>query len=54
MSVTKQEVKTAPTQPLPPTDQIPDGGYGWVCVICIFLNNAHHWGIASVSGITQL
>lgn len=27
----------------------PDGGYGWVCVVCTFLINAHTWGINSVS-----
>src|SRR5699024_3731137 len=26
-----------------------DGGYGWVIVLAIFWNNAHHWGILSVS-----
>ncbi|KAH8821875.1 MFS transporter [Xylogone sp. PMI_703] len=25
----------------------PDGGYGWVCVACVFWNNAHQWGIAA-------
>ena len=23
----------------------PDGGYGWVCVMCVFLINAHTWGL---------
>lgn len=27
----------------------PDGGYGWVCVACVFWINAHTWGINSVS-----
>lgn len=26
----------------------PDGGYGWVCVACVFWINAHTWGINSV------
>jgi hypothetical protein len=28
---------------------VPDGGYGWVCVACVFWINAHTWGINSVS-----
>ncbi|KAL4977219.1 hypothetical protein BDW66DRAFT_159062 [Aspergillus desertorum] len=28
----------------------PDGGYGWVMVLAIFWNNAHHWGILSSYG----
>ena len=23
----------------------PDGGYGWICVACVFLVNAHTWGL---------
>ena len=26
----------------------PNGGYGWVCVTCVALVNAHTWGINSV------
>ena len=26
----------------------PDGGYGWICTLCVFLINAHTWGINSV------
>lgn len=29
-------------------DVPPDGGYGWVCVVCVFLINAHTWGVNSV------
>lgn len=28
----------------------PNGGYGWVCVVCVFLINAHTWGLNFVSG----
>lgn len=30
-------------------DVPPDGGYGWVCTLCVFLINAHTWGVNSVS-----
>jgi hypothetical protein len=30
-------------------DVPPDGGYGWVCVACVFWINAHTWGLNSVS-----
>lgn len=23
----------------------PNGGYGWICVVCVFLINAHTWGV---------
>lgn len=28
---------------------VPEGGYGWVCVVCVFLVNACTWGVAAVS-----
>lgn len=28
-----------------------EGGYGWVCVMCTFLINAHTWGINSAYGV---
>ncbi|KAI9644659.1 hypothetical protein NHQ30_006683 [Ciborinia camelliae] len=34
---------------LKPIDVPPDGGYGWVCVACVFLINMHTWGVNSVS-----
>lgn len=52
----KQEHKLHP-QTAPPDetedekykrDLPPDGGYGWVCVACVFWINAHTWGINSV------
>jgi len=30
-------------------DMPPDGGYGWVCTACVFMINAHTWGINGVS-----
>lgn len=35
-------------------DAIPEGGYGWVCVVCISLINANTWGVNSVSYATLL
>ncbi|KAJ5138639.1 uncharacterized protein N7515_003487 [Penicillium bovifimosum] len=32
-------------------DVPPDGGYGWVCVACVFWINAHTWGINSSYGV---
>ena len=29
-------------------DVPPDGGYGWICVACVFLINTHTWGVNSV------
>lgn len=30
------------------TEELSNGGYGWVCVACSFLINAHTWGINAV------
>ncbi|KAL4788929.1 major facilitator superfamily domain-containing protein [Aspergillus venezuelensis] len=40
------------SQVTPSTPSSPaDGGYGWVMVLAIFWNNAHHWGILSSYGV---
>lgn len=31
------------------TDPPPDGGYGWVCVASVFINNGFTWGVSAVS-----
>lgn len=45
-------IESAPPPPLPPLpaqapldDPPPNGGYGWVCVACVAIMNAHTWGI---------
>lgn len=38
-----------PEQPTNSESEPPDGGYGWVVVAAVFWNNAHQWGIESVS-----
>ncbi|KAF2721907.1 MFS transporter, MCP family, solute carrier family 16, member 10 [Polychaeton citri CBS 116435] len=32
-------------------DVPPNGGYGWVCTLCVFLVNAHTWGVNSAWAI---
>ena len=35
-------------------DVPPNGGYGWVCVACVFWINAHTWGINSVRSLVDI
>ncbi|KAF2088466.1 major facilitator superfamily protein [Saccharata proteae CBS 121410] len=30
---------------------VPDGGYGWICVGCVFVLNAFTWGVAASYGV---
>jgi hypothetical protein len=43
-----EPVTMDPEQAQPPAPIEIDGGYGWICVVCVFLINAHTWGINSV------
>ncbi|RFU29296.1 hypothetical protein B7463_g7023, partial [Scytalidium lignicola] len=43
--------ETPAGETIAPEDTPPDGGYGWVCVACVFWNNAHHWGITSAYAV---
>ncbi|KAJ5953581.1 major facilitator superfamily domain-containing protein [Penicillium verhagenii] len=40
-----------PEHARPPAPIEIDGGYGWICVMCVFLINAHTWGINSSYGV---
>lgn len=31
-----------------------DGGYGWICVVAVFLINAHTWGVNIVWTLTPI
>ena len=43
-----EPVTSDPKQAQPPAPIETDGGYGWICVVCVFLVNAHNWGINGV------
>ena len=47
----KQDTEAQPVTNLenviPAVDVPPNGGYGWVCVVCVALINGHTWGINS-------
>ncbi|KAJ5725708.1 uncharacterized protein N7483_007065 [Penicillium malachiteum] len=49
-------VKPAPANESPnnvesASEEFHEGGYGWVCVACTFLINAHTWGINAAYGV---
>jgi hypothetical protein len=48
-STSSVDAEAIPQQDIKQADVPPDGGYGWVCVACVFLINAHTWGVNSVS-----
>jgi hypothetical protein len=54
-----QELADAASNDSPPPDAVavedvpPNGGYGWVCTACVFLINAHTWGLNSVSAARE-
>jgi hypothetical protein len=39
---------TQPTNNVNAVDEIPEGGYGWVCTFACAVINAHTWGMNSV------
>lgn len=39
----EEMTNVANIEPVPP-----NGGYGWVCVLAVFLINAHTWGVNAV------
>ncbi|KAG8626094.1 hypothetical protein KVT40_006495 [Elsinoe batatas] len=41
----------APPPPPNHVDTPPNGGYGWLCTLCVALINAHTWGINSSYGV---
>ena len=49
--VTPTIESAAPTNAILVENIPPNGGYGWVCTLCIFLINAHTWGINATYGI---
>lgn len=46
----KDEADVTHLEPVavPEDHQIPDGGYGWVCVACVSTINGFTWGVLAV------
>lgn len=34
-------------------DVAPNGGFGWICVACVSVINAHTWGLNAVRGFNN-
>lgn len=51
MGVDEEPPSPAPSPPSDPAQQPPNGGYGWVCALCVALINAHTWGLNSSYGV---
>lgn len=47
-TVSGGDLEATPQMDEKTVDVPPDGGYGWVCVACVFLINGHTWGLNSV------
>lgn len=45
-----ETLATTTTTPLA-LDEPPDGGYGWVCIVCVFFINGFTWGIIASFGV---
>jgi hypothetical protein len=41
--------RDAPSHAREREDVPPNGGFGWVCVVCLHLINGHTWGLNSAS-----
>jgi len=39
------------SQSTPSTGDCPEGGYGWVCVACVFAINSFTWGVVAAYGV---
>jgi hypothetical protein len=53
-TISAEDIESPPQIDAKVIDVPPDGGYGWVCVACVFLINAHTWGLNSVRFPTPL
>lgn len=48
---TEKQAEQSPTPQQSPVQPPPNGGYGWICTLCVALINAHTWGINSSYGV---